>query len=340
MSIEAPPAPAPAETPVASAVPVSDLPVHPGNVGLPRDPTTGKFLPKDAAPAPAPEKPQVEEVKAAPPESKPEPLGDRFAILAKKERALVQRDQELKARIADIEKREAALKSGVVPTQEFKEKPLQALAKQLGVDIKTAYDLVTQQALNGFDDPATPAEQAARLAREEVENLRAELRKERETELERAKSQAKAEEARTLQQFRQECHDFLGANKDKYELTAHFANGDELYNLVDEHWRQQVASVPPAQRRVLQLDEAAQLLEEHFEKQVETGLKLKKVSAKVQPAPNPAPTQRITPSEKPPALSNKLASSAGTTPSDEPAPWDREARLKRAEAAFEAHRSK
>jgi hypothetical protein len=318
------------------------MPVHPANVNLKRDPSTGRFLkPEESAPVPPTPAKEAAPAEVAKPAAPAEPLSDRFAILAKKEKALVERDRGLKAREDDLNKREAALNAGKVPQQEFKEKPLQALAKQMGVSIKEAYDIVTQQALNGFEDPATPAEQMTRVAREEIQNLRDELRAEREKNLQDARVQAKAEEQAVLDGFRAECHDFLKQNPEKYELTAHFANGDALYDLVHEHWRQQIANgVPPEKRRVLQLDEAAQYLEEHFEGQVESGLKLKKVSAKVQPAPTTAPAQRPAPSAPAPALSNKLASSSATTTADQPAPWDRAERLKRAIAAGEAHRSK
>lgn len=337
MPVEGIPATAPAEVPAALSLP-ADMPVHPGNVGLPRDPATGKFLPKDAAPAPEPEKAPATETPAAPPAAKPEPLSDRFAILAKKEKAHVERDRSLKAREDDIARRETALKSGQVPTTEFKEKPLQALAKQLGLSVKEAYDLVTQQALNGFDDPATPAEQAARLAREEVEALRAELRAKDDKQLADARTAAKQAEQQALNDFRAECHDFLKSNAAKYELASHFANGDAVYDLVNEHWNQQISSKAP-NPRILSLDEAAQFLEEHFEKQVDSGLKLKKVSAKVQPAPIPVSAQRTPPSDKPPALSNRMASTASAAADDFVDPRNRDERLRRAVAAAEAHRT-
>lgn len=242
-------------------------------------------------------------------EASPKPPGaDRFAVLAKQERALRQREQAVKAaavKQAEWEKARA----------EATQNPLKAL-EALGL----SYEQITQFMLNG--SKPTPelelqgVKQEIAAFRKEQEDKAIALKVEQE-------SKAKAEYQATLSGFNQEVTDFIKSNADTYELTAMYQGESIIAATIEQHFANT--------KKILSIKEASELVEKYFEEQVQAAQKSKKFQAKQQPKEESQPRREQAAKSSAPTLSNELTSSA---PSLLPAKTEND-RLRRAMAALE-----
>jgi len=278
-------------------------------------------------------------------------VSERLAAAAKKERLAAQAvaeerkaRQALEARLKELESRPAPAD----PREELRKAPLAAIAKSLGVTQREAYDIITQQALAENPETApTPAELRAIRAEQAVEELRAELKAEKDRTLEDARKQTAAQEQAVLDNFKNECIQIHASpeTKAKFELATHFATGADIYDLIVGSWNQQVGEVnagkrKPSELRALTVEQALQMMEDHFEKQVDTGLSLSKVRAKVQPAPQSPASEQRPASAQPRAITPLRATTPATPSAPASGLLTPEERLARAVAAFEANRKR
>lgn len=258
--------------------------------------------------APEAAKPTLQEALKAPEEKKPEaakapPGADRFAALAKKERAIQQQATALK-------EREAKLADFESIKQKATSNPLEAL-KILGI----SYEQITEFILNG--QKPTPDLQVSAV-KQEIDALR----KERELEKEAAKKAQEEEHSRTMEQFRAEVGNFIKTNAEQYELTALY-NGESIVEAtIEQHFA--------ATQKVLSIKEAADLVEAYFEDQVKAASQAKKFQAKQEPKAPGQPAKEME-RTKAPTLNNGMTSSA---PSLLPAKTEAD-RVQRALAALE-----
>ena len=215
-----------------------------------------------------------EEVKIDEPiEQEEDQFSKKFAALSRKEKAMREREDQYSRKIEDLERRLEEMNRKPEPEKKpeiplewrLKQNPLKAL-EEMGL----GYDQLTELALN--DGKLTPDLQM-QLIRSELENdykSKFEELENRLQEREEAEVEAKYENAK---------HNFMSeiesavASDEKYELI-NSSNGEELvYNVIEEHYNET--------GNILEIDEAAQAVEEYLEAEVEKMLKLEKVSRKL-----------------------------------------------------------
>lgn len=235
------------------------------------------------------------------------PGADRFAILAKQERALRQREAQLKAGAAKQAEWEKA-------RQEATTNPLKAL-EALGL----SYEQITQFMLNG--SKPTPE-----LELQSVKQEMAAFRKEQEDKAIALKaeqeSKAKAEYQTTLSEFNSEVDNFIKTHADTYELTNLYEGQSIVSATIEQHFANT--------KKILSIEEASNLVEKYFEEQVQAATKSKKFQAKQTPKEEGQPRREQAAKSSAPTLSNELTSSA---PSMLPAKTEND-RMQRAMAAL------
>lgn len=206
-------------------------------------------------------------------EQEEDQFSKKFAALSRKEKAMRDREDQYSRKIEDLERRLEEMSRKPEPEKKpeiplewrLKQNPLKAL-EELGL----GYDQLTELALN--DGKLTPDLQM-QLIRSELENdykSKFEELENRLQEREEAEVEAKYENAK--HNFMSEIENAV-ASDEKYELI-NSSNGEELvYNVIEEHYNET--------GNILEIDEAAQAVEEYLEAEVEKMLKLNKVSSRL-----------------------------------------------------------
>lgn len=258
----------------------------------------------------ATETPAVVEAPKAPPKS------DAFAALAKREKAIVRRDQEIKAREQALAEKDRQFqewqKSREEDDRTWQSNPLEALKKR-----NVSYEQLTNVILNG--EKPTPEMVAAETARQQIEEFKKSQAEERR---QAAEAQQKAQEQQynaALDQFRGQIKDFVSTNSDQYELISLYDANETVLATIEQHWQKT--------KRVLDVKEAADLVEKYLDEQASKIQQTKKFQAKVQPQPK-ADSKQTTNAPRPPTLNNNLSATAPA--SNAPLSW--EERYKRAMA--------
>lgn len=324
-AVEAPPAVAPA--PAAAKPAVADP--TPVPVKLTNEQRLAKALAAiDAAPAHAePEEPEESPPpEATPPEPPKTPQNateaaeqqkqrdaQRFATMARKERALFAKQEANKAKEAELNKKWQDVQDFEKKLSSIQTNPGGVLAKALGPDW---YEKIVEYKLNGGQP--TPA-QVAQEVDEKLAAFKADQIKE-------AEVRQKQEHESAMADFRNEVKDFVTQNQAEYELTSIQQAHNLVVWTIEENFRRT--------RKVLSVKEAADLVEQHLVEQH------KKLSAAKKLQSHPASS--VVPVATPPAepapprtLSNGMTAS---TPSlSLPAKTEKE-RIRRALAALDASR--
>jgi len=265
----------------------------------------------------APAKPE----EPAKPEAKEDPQSKRFAALAKRETALVKRDQELKSREAALTEKEKTLGNWDQRESDRKKEvalnPLKAL-EYYGI----SYQQVTDFILQG--ERPTPGMEV-KAVRDELQDFKKQAEDERNKLIEDQKRAVQAEHEDTLKRFKENVSDFVKTNADKYELTAMEPDSvDIIVATIEEHFQRTKAAT--GKGIVLSKDEAADLVEKHFEAEHLKRAQAKKF-AKANPEPQPEPKAKPpSAATQQPTLTNNMSP---TTPSVTPALTDSD-RIKRA----------
>ncbi len=279
--------------------------------------TTAAEVLNGAAPvAEAPPEPPKEPAKEAPKE--PEFMSDKFAALARKEKTLVKKSQELSSLKADIEKQQSALKSQQEEYQRWlkiKENAKLDPDSYLS-EAGLTYGYLTERALKGDKgDPKAILEHTEKRL-SEFEKRQEEAKKQAE---EAAALKAKEEWEAQLQGFAQSISDFVDENADTYELIKIHDQKALIFDVIQEGARRQ---------KVISVKEAAEKVENYLAQQVEKALESKKFKEKFSPV-----KKEVAPPAKDsgtPTLSNNMSTS---TPHTSPAITDKE-RMERALAAL------
>lgn len=240
----------------------------------------------------------------------PKPPGaDRFAALAKKERAIQKQLAEVKAAQAKIQAYDRDRASA-------KQNPIKAL-EAMGL----SYEEITNFILNG--QKPTP-ELELKAVRDEVEALKKQDLDRQARAKQLAKERAEREYQETLNEFKEEVGSFLDENKDSYELTTMY-NGNEIIEAtIEQHFK--------STGKLMSIKEAAELVEAYFEEQVKAATKTKKFQKTDQSSEKVKDQvkKEMGTKQASPTLSNNITSSA---PSLLPAKTEAD-RLQRAMAAL------
>ena len=215
-----------------------------------------------------------EEIKIDEPiEQEEDQFSKKFAALSRKEKAMREREDQYSRKIEDLERRLEEMSRKPEPEKKpeiplewrLKQNPLKAL-EEMGL----GYDQLTELALN--DGKLTPDLQM-QLIRSELENDYKSKFEELENRLQ------EREEAETEAKYENAENNFMSEIESKVAYDSRFelitsSNGEELvYNVIEEHYNET--------GNILEIDEAAQAVEEYLEAEVEKMLKLEKVSRKL-----------------------------------------------------------
>jgi len=195
----------------------------------------------------------------------------KFAALSRREKEIRAKEVEYDKRIAELEERLGSFGKKPEPEPELpieyrlKKDPLRALE-----DMGLSYDKLTELALN--DGKLTP-EMQMRLMREELEG---DYRKKFEELENRLIEKEKSDEQRRYDDiqrgFQNEIEDFVESNSDKYELIKANEANDIIYDVIEEHYNET--------GRILDIEEAAEAVENYLEEEAEKLLSLGKLRSK------------------------------------------------------------
>mgnify|MGYP003134282773 FL=1 len=195
----------------------------------------------------------------------------KFAALSRREKEIRAKEVEYDKRIAELEERLGSFGKKPEPEPELpieyrlKKDPLRALE-----DMGLSYDKLTELALN--DGKLTP-EMQMRLMREELEG---DYRKKFEELENRLIEKEKSDEQRRYDDiqrgFQNEIEDFVESNADRYELIKANEANDIIYDVIEEHYNDT--------GRILDIEEAAEAVENYLEEEAEKLLSLGKLRSK------------------------------------------------------------
>ena len=195
----------------------------------------------------------------------------KFAALSRREKEIRAKEAEYDKRIAELEERLGSFGKKPEPEPELpieyrlKKDPLRALE-----DIGLSYDKLTELALN--DGKLTP-EMQMRLMREELEGgykKKFEELENRLLEKERSDEQRRYDDIQ--RGFQNEIEDFVESNPDRYELIQANEANDIIYDVIEEHYNDT--------GRILDIEEAAEAVENYLEEEAEKIFKLGKFRSK------------------------------------------------------------
>ena len=195
----------------------------------------------------------------------------KFAALSRREKEIRAKEVEYDKRIAELEERLGSFGKKPEPEPELpieyrlKKDPLRALE-----DMGLSYDKLTELALN--DGKLTP-EMQMRLMREELEGDYKKKFEELENRLlEKEKSDEQRRYDDIQRGFQNEIEDFVESNADRYELIKANEANDIIYDVIEEHYNDT--------GRILDIEEAAEAVENYLEEEAEKLLSLGKLRSK------------------------------------------------------------
>ena len=195
----------------------------------------------------------------------------KFAALSRREKEIRAKEAEYDKRIAELEERLGSFDKQPEPEPELpieyrlKKDPLRALE-----DMGLSYDKLTELALN--DGKLTP-EMQMRLMREELEGGYKKKFEELENRLlEKEKSDEQRRYDDIQRGFQNEIEDFVESNADRYELIKANEANDIIYDVIEEHYNDT--------GRILDIEEAAEAVENYLEEEAEKIFRLGKFRSK------------------------------------------------------------
>lgn len=197
----------------------------------------------------------------------------KFAALSRREKEIRAKEAEYDKRIAELEERLNSFNQKSEPEPEpelpieyrLKKDPLRAL-EEMGL----SYDKLTELALN--DGKLTP-EMQMKLMREELEGDYKKKFEELENRLlEKEKSDEQRRYDDIQRGFKNEIDEYVNSNLDKYELIQANEANDIIYDVIEEHYNDT--------GRILDIEEAAEAVENYLEEEAEKLLKLGKLRSK------------------------------------------------------------
>lgn len=216
-------------------------------------------------------------------EPKEERVSGRLEMLIRREQQALARERIAKAAESESTRLRAELDTERARITEFnslKSNPKLALEK-LGL----TYDELTKAMLT---DGEIPAEVEIKKLRGDLDGLKQSREDERRLLAEQAKSQAQAQEQQTITDFQSEINTYVLDNAARYELINFDSRQGEVYELIDAHYtRTQLAHAKELEAKgedtsqaigkVMKIAEAADKIEEYYEKREEEKKKLSKL---------------------------------------------------------------
>ena len=293
--------------------------VIPGHGAAGGDQVAKAMAALDKAP-PTPDAPAAEVIPPAPAAPNPNDQANRaFQVLAKKEKQMLMRARETKAREQALAQREAIIQRHEQLEAEGKKNPM-AILGALGWD----YDKLTQYHLAGGQmTPEMLANQALQQTKELQQKMQDQETKRAEEELARTKAQ----QDELAQGFKDEIADTISSNLEEFEFINLFGMQDLVYETIRENFNKN--------KKIMDIKEAAKLVEQYLEEEeAERFTKSKKFQSKLGVKADPAKEQTEVQKSgsASPTLNNKQTVS--TTSTTLPARTEQD-RIQRALAALD-----
>lgn len=242
------------------------------------------------------QEPKVTETPAK--EKEQDRFAPKFAALSRKEKTLRDTEKTLKQKEAEVQAREKALierEAQVKARNQLKkEKPLQYLEEE-----GLTYDEITQAVLNNGEIPAEKKQEHIIAAlQSEVSKLNSKLEEREKKELdakeEQERQSAEQKYSERIEGFKTEIKTFVdGSGEETYELlkSGLFNQAtnpvEAIYDVILEHYETTKAKSSEGVGEVLDVKQAADLLEQWLEKESEKIAKTKKFKSKLPPPAEP-----------------------------------------------------
>jgi hypothetical protein len=255
-------------------------------VGAPQSPFGDQAATEQAAPEAI-----TEELKAAevPPkeEQKIDPFAPKFAALSRKEKQLRQYEASVKAKEAELQKKLEEMEGrsketdGKLKTfeEDFKSNPIKAL-KDRGLSLE---DLIKIQ-MN--DEQPTVEMQMKRMKEELESSTKKELEELRNSIKQKEEQEAQQRYEQAIKSYKSEISNFIDSNADTYELIKANDASDLMFEVAEEYYKNN--------KKVLDIKEVADVVEQHLEAEAKKILELKKFKqtspAQPKPSTQTAPT--------------------------------------------------
>jgi hypothetical protein len=242
---------------------------------------------------------------------------ERFAQIARREKALFKKQQEFKAQQAAVDQKIQQYQQFEALRQQVASNPLKAM-EVLGI----SYQQLTDFILNG---QKPTAELEVQQVRREVEAMKQQREMERKQAEQLRKQRADSQFQSDSKEFDEDIAKFMSDNTDKYELVTMHAAQPIIRATIEQHYKNT--------KKIMDIEEATKLVEDYLEEQVKNTVeKSKKFQAKQMPKEGQGQANKETgaKSNSTPTLTNAMTSSA---PSLLPAKTEAD-RISRAMAAL------
>jgi hypothetical protein len=174
---------------------------------------------------------------------------------------------QLEARIKELEGKVSAKPKN----------PIDALMAA-GYSYKDATDFV-------LNNQAMTAEQQVKAVQDEIAEMKREQTEREESAKKTEAERMQAQYDRAIAEFKDEISDFVESNKEKYELTHIYGGQELIYETIAAAYQKSLSDWEESGRqgrmpRVLSKEEAAELVEKHYEEEVEKLQKIEKIKKK------------------------------------------------------------
>jgi TolA-binding protein len=248
---------------------------------------------------------QVSQPQSTPEVSQPQ-SSDRFAILARKEKAMRDRVRQIEEQERSFKQKEQELQSSYISRDKLQKDPL-AVLSELGL----SYDKLTEQALN----QQNPMESHVRSMREEIQALKGLIESQQKQNDEFKSSQYQ----NAIKQLKFDTDQLIESNSD-FELIKSMGASDQVVDLIDSTFKET--------GRVMSVQEAAKTVEDYLFQNALNVAKLGKISKALLPQePTPQEPQAGVPQKPAPTLTHSQTTGASK-------PMSEKDRVARAIAAF------
>lgn len=229
-----------------------------------------------------------------------EPVSDKFAALARKEKGIVKARQELSALKTQLEAQQKQMDAQMA---EFKR--WQGLRENAKVDPEAwlneaglSYGYLTERALKGGKDPNAILE-AAEKKLSDWEKKQQEAAKKAEED---QKTQAQKEFEERVATFVQGIHEYVEQNKEAYELTTLHGQQNLIWEVIQEGARR---------KQQISVKDAADKVEAYLGEQVEKALASKRFKDRFTPVEKATETPKEAGS---PTLNNSMNTTTPVSP--------------------------
>lgn len=239
------------------------------------------------------------------------PVKDQFAermeIMAKKERTLWRERQRIESETQRLASERAEYEKWKQTKEKAKSNPLEYLS-----EAGLSYDQLTQFMLNG-GKPTEKDELSA--LRDEFKRLREEQEQDKKKQTDnQTQAQAQAE-AQAIATFKEDIGEFVETNKSTYELCATRDATEDIFTTISDAFKIRIQEWnengrigrPPGP---MAIKDAADIVEEFYEKEVLRLSETQKMRSKLQPQPTTEGQTRTKEPSK--TLTNNMASTAAS----------------------------